>query len=109
MWTPAVPQELNDRNHDGEANARDCAKDGDARETDDREPELPALNPIESAQTRQLDQADRRGDDDARQRRIGKMLQGRGPHQEEGDGKRAFCTSFLMRRWQASSSPRRSA
>ena len=50
-------------------------QDGDARETDDREPELPALNPIELAQTRHLDQADRRGDDDACQRRIRKLVQ----------------------------------
>ena len=42
-----------------------CAKDGDARETDDREPELPALNPIEPAQTRHFDQADRRGETQA--------------------------------------------
>ena len=82
--TPAVPQELDDRNHDREANARDCAKNGDARETDDRKPELLALNPIKSAQTRHLDQADRRGDDDAYQRHIGKMLQeARSGDQEE--------------------------
>ena len=99
MWTPAVPQELDDRNHDGKANATDCAKNGDARETDDRKPELLALNPIESAQTRHLDQADRRGDDDACQRRIGKMLQeARSGDQEEGDGKRAHNPGQLRPR-----------
>ena len=41
--------------HDGEANARNGAKDGDARETDDREPELPVLNAIESAQIGEIE------------------------------------------------------
>src|SRR5205814_6850975 len=43
MRPPAVPQEFDDGDHDGEPDARDGAKRRDADEAQDAEPELPAL------------------------------------------------------------------
>src|SRR4029450_3008649 len=42
--TPAIPQELDDGDHDREADARDGAENGDPDETAEGRPELPALD-----------------------------------------------------------------
>ena len=87
MRAPAVPQELDDRQHDCETDAWDRAEDGDACETKDGQPELPALNPIEPLKSRDLEKSDRRGNDNGGQRRIGQMLQETGrDEQQEGHG-----------------------
>src|SRR5262245_21418149 len=50
MWPPAVPQELDDRDADRDADARDNAEYGNADKTDNRQPELPLLDAEDSTQ-----------------------------------------------------------
>jgi hypothetical protein len=69
--------------------ARDRAKYGHADCTDDREPELPALDAIDSSQVGDLDQADGRCDHDRSECAGGQILQQvRGHHQQQGNRKR---------------------
>ncbi|MNF93354.1 hypothetical protein D3C84_760260 [compost metagenome] len=67
VWAPGVPEEFDDRNHDGQADAFDGAEHGHADGADDRQPAFPALDAIDPAQVGDLDQADGRGDHDRRQ------------------------------------------
>ncbi|MNT19945.1 hypothetical protein D3C72_1552330 [compost metagenome] len=64
---PAVPEEFNDGNHDGQADALDGAEHGHADGTDNRQPAFPALDAIDPAQVGDFDQANGRGDHDCRQ------------------------------------------
>ena len=47
---PAVPEELDDGDRDREADARDRAEDRDPDQTDDRQPEFPTLDAVDSTQ-----------------------------------------------------------
>ena len=72
MRPPAVPEELDHREHDREADARDRAEYGHAGKAADGQPELPALDAVDAAQVGDLDQPDGRGDHDRGQRRVGR-------------------------------------
>jgi hypothetical protein len=58
MRAPTVPEELNDGNYNRESNAGNGAEHGHAREANNRKPELPALDAIDSSQVGHFDQAD---------------------------------------------------
>ena len=47
--TPAIPQEFDDGNHDGEADARNRAQNRHAGEAADGQPEFPPLDAIDAA------------------------------------------------------------
>ena len=72
MRTPAIPEELDHGDHDRERDAGDGAKQSDTRETDHRQPELPALDAIDATQIRDFEQADGRGDNDGRKAVFGR-------------------------------------
>src|SRR3974377_1579332 len=57
---PAIPEEFDDDNHDGHADTRNRAEHGDADQAHDGQPELPALDEIDSPQVPELEQADGR-------------------------------------------------
>jgi hypothetical protein len=87
---PAVPEELNHGNPDREADARNGAEHGHAREAGDRKPEFPALDPVDAAKVGDFDQADRGGDDDGGEAPSREILEQRGREQQERrDGERA--------------------
>ncbi|MNL41536.1 hypothetical protein D3C87_1639480 [compost metagenome] len=46
---PAIPEEFDDRNQDGQADTLDRAKHGHPDGADNRQPELPALNAINAS------------------------------------------------------------
>src|ERR1700727_1416410 len=75
MWTPTIPEELEHCDHHRDADALDGAEDGDARKADHREPKLPSLNFEKPLEVFDLEQANRRGDDDCGQRGGGDVLQ----------------------------------
>jgi hypothetical protein len=69
MRPPAVPQELEHRDGDGEADALDRAERDDAEEARHRQPELPPLYPIDAPQIGELEHLDRRRNHHRRERR----------------------------------------
>jgi hypothetical protein len=73
--TPTVPEELEHCDHNGDADSLDGAEDGDARKAHHREPKLPSLNFEKPLEVIDLEQANRRGDDDCGQRGGGNVLQ----------------------------------
>jgi hypothetical protein len=72
---PSVPQEFDDGNDDGQADARDCPEHGDTDRAQDRQPELPALDPVDTGEIAELEQSDCGGDDHRCERRIGEVLE----------------------------------
>jgi hypothetical protein len=48
--SPAIPEELDDSDRDGKADAGNCGQDRHADQTDDGEPELPPLDTIDAAE-----------------------------------------------------------
>src|SRR5262249_12040373 len=75
MWPPAVPQELDERDANRDADARDNAEYGDADETDNGQPKLPLLDAEDATQVCKCKQADGRGDHDRSERTAGQILQ----------------------------------
>jgi hypothetical protein len=83
MRAPTIPQELDHRDDDGQPYARDGTKNGNTHQTDDRQPELPTLNPINSNEVGDLDQTDSRGDHDRGQCGGRQVLQQIGSDQQQ--------------------------
>ena len=87
---PAVPQELDHGNHDRQPDAGNRAQHRDADRTDDRQPELPALDAKDSREVGDLDEANGRGDHDCSQCTGGQMSQEVRRHQQQqGHAERA--------------------
>ena len=75
VWPPAVPQELDDRDDDGDADARNHAENRNTDEADNGQPELPWLDTEDATQVCKFEQADGRGDHDRSERAAGQILQ----------------------------------
>src|ERR1700761_5888678 len=70
---PSVPEKLDDRDYDCDADTGNRAEDGDAREADHGEPELPLLNSIDASEVRKFEQAEGCGNDDSGECAIGQI------------------------------------
>ena len=93
---PAVPKELDDGDHDRQTDPWNGSQHGHTDEADNRQPEFPALDTIDSLEVGNFDQADRRGDDDRGQSCGGQMLEKIRRHQQQqGDGERADDAGHL--------------
>ena len=94
--TPGIPQEFDDGNHNGQSDTWNRTQRSDPDCADDRQPEFPALDAIDSPQVGDLDQADGRCDHDRSQCAGRQILQQiRRNHQEQGYSQRADDSGHL--------------
>jgi hypothetical protein len=99
VWPPAVPEELDDRDDDRNADAWNHAEDGNPDEACDGQPELPLLDAEDAAQVCEFEQADGGGDHDCSERARGQILQQVGcEHQKKRNGDRANDSGELCLR-----------
>src|SRR6516164_11643067 len=90
MRTPTIPKELYDRNHDRDGNARNGTEYRHTGKTGHGKPEFPALDPVDPAQIRYLDQADCRCNNNGGKGGMWQIPQQlRSKNQQKRDGKRA--------------------
>src|SRR6185437_12341164 len=76
VGTPTIPEKLDDGDRDCNADTGNRTENGDAREADNGEPELPLLNSVDALEIRKFEQAEGGGNDDSGQCAIGQI-----PHQ----------------------------
>ena len=99
VWPPAIPQELDYRDGDCDANAMNHAEHGNSDKTDNRQPEFPLLNAEDATQVCEFEQADGGGNHDRSERATRQILQQIGSeHQKERDCNRAHnCGELRLR------------
>src|SRR5262249_41904472 len=71
---PGVPDELGERDGHGDQDAGDRTQEDDPEESGKREPELPALDPVQAPQAADLEEPDRRSNHDRGERGLGQVV-----------------------------------
>ncbi|MDT4845200.1 hypothetical protein FQZ97_791820 [compost metagenome] len=83
VWPPAVPEEFDHGDDHRQADAGDRAEHGNADEAGDGEPELPALDAVDTRQVLELEEADGGGDHHGGQGAVGQVLQQVGGQEQQ--------------------------
>ena len=74
LWSPAIPQELNYCDGDGDADTGNHAKCSNADKTHNRQPKFPLLNAKDATQVSEFEQPNGRCDYNRGQRAAGQIL-----------------------------------